>query len=659
MLHSLKKRIVMHKKWLFPCVLLAIFFFLVAFKINGSSIGIYHDYFYGKGSKDPQLLYGQPQPIRSDEWLVATQMTIAQAKDNFAENNSNVNGNENLGLILDVPYKDWSSVFKPQYLAFFVIPLEYAFAFKWWFLLFTLLLSSYFFFLKILSNKVTLSILASIIISCSPFVFWWYQTATTLPFTYGFLILLLGMSIVDKTSLSAGKAKLNKYATIGIKIGALSYLLTSFALILYPPFQIPVALVVAFFLAGYFMKQTTHTPFKKRLLYILLPFLISGVITGGICGLYVLTRIDSVKAVTNTIYPGKRDIPSGGYDVRMLLVNYLQPKLQDSKAGPNFYQNQSESSNFILLPIFFTIPIIWLFLYLYIKRHIFEWVIFGLLLCNLLFLAHLFLPMPSIFGHVSLLYLVPLKRLVFGLGFIAIILVVYTISILPSLRLPPYRKILVYTTGYSLIFLAVSILAGISIIHDYPNFIHSKKLVIFLASLIVLGMSLTLVNRPKLGLSILAILSLVSVYAIHPLYIGLGPLYNSALTEGVQAASKPNDVWAAASDLYIENIPQISDRPAITGVSPYPDMAFWRQYSGANNEGIYNRYAHIVMVNNDKPINLVQPDLFTIAPTCTPNMKHAIDHVISSDPLQASCLHLAKTINLPARSFYIYDVVKS
>ena len=660
MLHSLQKRIITYKKWLFPCTLIIIFLVLVAFKVNGSSIGIYHEYLYGKNTKDPQLIYGKPQAIRSDEWLVATQMTIAQEKNNFAENNSNSNGNENLGLILDVPYKDWSTFFKPQNLSFFVLPLEFAFAFKWWFLLLTLLLSSYFFFMKISSNRVIVSILASIIISCSPFIFWWYQTATTLPFVYGFLILLVGMSIIDQTNLTVGKIKLKRYMSIALKVSTLSYLLSSFALVLYPPFQIPVALVVAFFLLGYFLKQTSKVPFKKRLFYILLPTLVSGIITGGVCGLYIITRADAVKAVTNTIYPGKRDIPSGGYDTRMLLVNYLQPKLQDPKAGPYFFENQSESSNFILLPLFFTIPIAWLFLYLYLTKQTFEWVIFGLLLCNLLFLAHLFLPMPSIFGHASLLYLVPLKRLIFGLGFLGSILVIYTISILPSLRLPSYKKIVIFASGYSFIFLAVCILAGVGILHDYPGFIHSKILVVLLASLLVLGMSLLLVKKPRAGLSILAVLSLASVYAIHPLYRGLGLLYNGTLTSEIQAASKPRDVWAAASDLHIENLPQVSGRPAITGVTPYPNLAFWQMYSGAVNEIIYNRYAHIVMVQNaNTSIHLVQPDFFTIPTTCTPVMQRTIDHIVSSDPLQESCLSLYKEVHFPAKTFYIYNVAKS
>src|ERR1700739_4063629 len=92
--------------WLFPLLLTLALGFLTVFKINGSSIGIYHEFFYG-GSKDSNLILGTPRSIRSDEWVVNTQMTIAQKNAGYPRINKNIGNGQDMSVILDVPYKEW------------------------------------------------------------------------------------------------------------------------------------------------------------------------------------------------------------------------------------------------------------------------------------------------------------------------------------------------------------------------------------------------------------------------------------------------------------------------------------------------------------------------------------------------------------------------
>ena len=97
--------------WLFPSILAVIVVILSALQINGSSIGAYHSLFYGK-APDQSLLFNGPRPIRSDEWLVTTQKTIAQSESNFPRVNTHIGNGEDVS-IMDVPYKEWSTVFRP------------------------------------------------------------------------------------------------------------------------------------------------------------------------------------------------------------------------------------------------------------------------------------------------------------------------------------------------------------------------------------------------------------------------------------------------------------------------------------------------------------------------------------------------------------------
>src|SRR3989344_6035836 len=126
--------------WFFPAIVAVPVIIFTALQISGSSIGVYHSTFYGD-TKDPDLLFNQPRPIRSHEWLVATQMAIAQKNDNYERVNRNLGNGEDVSMMIDVPYKEWSILFKPQNLGFFALPFDNAFAFRWWIMGYLLIIS--------------------------------------------------------------------------------------------------------------------------------------------------------------------------------------------------------------------------------------------------------------------------------------------------------------------------------------------------------------------------------------------------------------------------------------------------------------------------------------------------------------------------------------
>jgi hypothetical protein len=637
----------------FPVILIIILLLLTALKISGTSIGIYFSYLYG-GEKDPHLLLNKPRPIRSDEWLVNTQMTIAQEKNGFERINQNFVGNKDMSLIVDVPYKEWSVIFKPQNLSFFILPFEHAFAFKWWFMLIALILGAYYFTLKLLPRQILLAIFVSLIISMSPFVFWWYQTITIGPLVYGFLILLLGMIIIDNKPLVLFKKKIQPVTASIIKMAALAYVVTCFALILYPPFQIPVALAVGFFLLGY-MLQYSRKLTRKDWITILSTFLGAIVLTGAVCGTFLLTRSEAIHTITNTVYPGKRVVAAGGYDIKQLLVTYLQPQLQRNSRGNHYITNQSESSSFILMPLFFVIPSIALLIWLYIKKKRFEWVLFMIILCSLLFLANLFVPSPDIFAKLSLLYTVPHERLIIGLGFLTIINVVYLFKVYADNKIRFTKNRVVAAAAYSALFLAIMIWAGLEISKLYPDFVTNKLFIIGLACILAAGLFLILINRILYGLGIIVLLSFGSVAIIHPLYQGLGPIYNSEITSTIQKISNKESVWGAASDTFMENIPQMSGHMAVTGVSAYPSNDFWKQYTKAGSDTIYNRYAHILLSPDDTTsLTLAAPDRFFISDSCAEKISQKIDYIVSTTPMTDQCIQLLKTIKYPSLTVYFY-----
>ena len=638
--------------WCFPAILVSILLIFTALNINGSSIGVYHSFLYGGTQKDPNLIAGKPQTIRSDEWLVNTQMTIAQEKNNYKQINQNFAENKDMSLVIDAPYIDWSAIFKPQNFSFFILSFEHAFAFKWWLLIVSLLISAYFFFLKLL-GKTSLAILAAIIIGFSPFVFWWYQMSTIAVLTYGFLILLVSMSLVDGTKWRIFSEKLTHTQSTILKTATLSYLLVAFGLILYPPFQIPIAIVVTFFMLGYLMSKASKMS-RRQIFTILAPFGIAVVLTVAACGAFLLTRASTVSAVANTVYPGKRVVASGGYDVKKLLVTYLQPNLQREGQGDKYIMNQSESANFIVLPLFSLIPAIGALVWLYIKKRRIEWILLALVTCTVLFMAALFVPGIDLFTKLFALHLVPHERLLIGLGFLSIILATYLIK-LGAKDIKFDRTMLLAIGGYTAVFCAVSVWAGFETSRMYPQFVSNKVSITLLAGFLSVCLALLIVNRPKLGLGLLAAFSVGSVIFIHPLYRGLGPVYNSEVTSTIQNLSNKDDVWAAAQHIYLENLPQMSGRKAVTGLAPYPTTSFWERYSEEKGDHVYNRYAHTFLSTNDaSSLVLVGSDLFAISASCERKIAEKITYIVSTTELPESCNKLIKTVAYPGATFYFY-----
>jgi hypothetical protein len=647
-----------HPYKIYPVVIITIVLILTCFRISGTSIGIYNSYLYGDTSKDKNLLYNKPQPIRSDEWLVATQLAIAQSKNGFPMLNSNFLARDT-SIVADVPYLDWSSVFHPQNLAFFIVPFEFAFAFKWWFLMAALLLSSYYFCLKILNKNIVLSVLFSVFTGLSPFVFWWYQSATILPLAYGFIIMLLGMSIIDNNRLTFFGKNLSSTRSAAIKSLSLSYILVCFVLLFYPPFQVPVVLLCASFLLGYLLNKN-----KKYLMEnyqpILKSFGASILVALVVCGVFFLQHKDTIHAISNTAYPGQRVVASGGYDIKRLMVTYLQPLLQIADQGPNYIKNQSESSNFILPPLFLLPLAMVLLLYNYFKRKKTDWILFFLILCNLLFLADLLVPNIDIITRLTLLHLVPHDRLVLGLGFVNIVIFVYLVRLISKagrdkVMLNIKAKFMLF--AYSVLFLVLAVWAGIITKTEYPGFISTKKDVAVLALIAISPLALMILGKKKLGLSILAVFSLFSVYQIHPLYIGLGPIYDSKITKAIQELSSKGSVWVATENAVVENLPQMSGRGAITGVSTYPNLEFWDKYSGMKDSKVYNRYAHVIATsNNAAPLILLGPDIFAVSNVCGTKANQIIDFSISVEKSKSSCDHLIKTLVYPNITFYFYRV---
>jgi hypothetical protein len=640
-----------HKIFIYPIIVVLCLLFMTTFKVSGSSIGVYYSYLYGQNAKDPSLLFGTPQKIRSDEWLVNTQLAISQSRTGFQRTNPVYNEGRDVSVISDTPYKEWSTVFRPQNLSFFVLPFEYAFAFKWWFILSLLLISSYFFVLKTVKGAIIPAVLISLTVSFSPFVFWWYLSGTILTMAYGYMIILASCSILDQI-----KRNRTWNSKLLLKLCALTYILISFALMLYPPFQVPVMIAVLFYILGYSIQESREGNLRSWLMSTT-PILVSLFLAVSVVGIFLSTRSETINAITGTAYPGGRTVESGGYDAMKLLTTPLQVQLERGDRGMHYFDNQSEASNFILPSTSLLIPLIFILIWKIKKHEVFDWILLSIIFCNLLFLAHLFLPMGSLFAKISLLYLVPQQRLVIGLGFLSVISLAYIIQfILARKKLP---KLWYWSTAlYVVIFLGFSVYASQMTTTDYPLFISSVKLILLFNGVTALSLFMMLSKKFVFGLFLLAIFSILSVVKINPLYTGLGPIYTGQLSSKISSVSTPESVWGVVDNLYLESVPQTVGKQAITGVAFYPNTRFWKDAVGSQYAYDYNRYAHVLITDDNlDTIKLVQPDLFTTALSCGTKTTATVNRLLSTEPLNSSCVRLLDKVVYPSVTIYLYSRV--
>lgn len=641
--------------WLFPVILLIVLLAGTALKIHGSSIGAYYPYFYGTTAEDPDLLFGKPRPIRSDEWLVATQKTIIQAENNFPRVNENIANGEDVSL-QDQPYKEWSAILRPHNLIFFILPLEYAFSFKWLLLGILLLLSCYFFVLAILPRKRLIAALLSVSLLFSPFVQWWYTYGTLASLYYALFISTVVIYMLRSNNF---KQKMLFSATIG-------YLLSCFAVVLYPPFQIATGLVMSAVILGLLIENYDKKKKKKFKRDIILLF--SSIIIGvSIVAVFVFTRIDVIKTISETDYPGNRSLSSGGVPAQHFLSSHLNFQLQSRTATEKYLidgtraTNQSEASGFILFsPL--VLPLILINVFIAKKRKLKDnatiLVLSGLLT---VFILELFVTSFTPISKLFMLHQVGGWRALIGIGLLNAVLLVFIIRCLQSNNKTKIKNELTKLALYCGLIGFASLYVSYLVYKYNPGFISLRMAII--ASLIVPVATFLLIRkRIVLSLGIYTAFCIMSSFIVNPVYRGLSIVTDNPLSNAIEeVGANNNDSWMS-DGLFLQQIASINGERSITGVHFYPQLDLWGQEPSLDKK-TYNRYSHIGAVleeNGSDPVDIVPvtPDSFYVRlDDCSDFLNdNGVRYIASTIVItNQSCLIKIQTISTPGQTFYIYE----
>ena len=628
----------------------SIFILLSLAGISGSSMAAMDQIMTGK---TPGVVLGHPQGIRSDEWLVDTQETLIQKVDGYPENNQKIGLGQNMSIIIDVPFKSFFGLLKPQNLFFFILPFANAFAAKWWFLSLALVLGFYMLFTQLYPNKKLIAAISSIILLFNPFTQWWYQSITLLTIADGLWAAYFFIRLFD-----------NKISTRKIILFAvgLAYSALAFIFCLYPPYQIAVAYAVLSVLVGFILNRYIGNKQKfSKDIPAWTAFVSALVATIIITLIFYITHGQIISEVMHTAYPGMRDVLSGTPSISANILQTLSApiliNLQFAAKAAHFYTNQSEASR--IIPINLALmPVIGYFL---IKKGWKKWklghyILLTTSVIELLFLIRMFTPLLNLPFKIMLLFEVPNERLAIGILLICVV----QLFVLGAENFGKLSK--VSTTLIALFAFGIFLDSSKIIADQSPGFI-SLKIVVLLC--LVVGVSVWLMLDKKLfvwGLALFMLLNFASSIYINPLYDRTQAVSLEKITNIIRNRYSGNKYWIVIGSTILENIPLVAGQHSYSGVNVYPQLKQWHILDPKGNyEYTYNRYAHVTFsTQNPNQLTFFNPqgDTLNVEFNCEiaktlPN----VGYILSSQSLNTSvysCIRYEQTVKYPDMNLYIY-----
>ncbi|WP_322509882.1 hypothetical protein [Anaerolinea sp.] len=636
------------KPFIFPLVLLLLVVVLTAFKLHGSSIGMYNFYFYGEGYRDPNLLYGKPRNIRSDEWLVLTPWIVSESQIHYASENTLYLARQNLTMT-GVPVANWTIAFKPQNWGFLVIPVEYAFSLMWWIRTFLLIVAAYLLMMELTNQNILGSVIGALAFWLTPYFQWWYATpALEVVFfgTFTFLFFLRTLRSCNRLSLA-----INTLFFI--------YFSICFALIFYPPFQIPTALFLGLVGIGIVINYRSKlTPTRIRSLVV--TAVVAMLVIGMVLVAYYLLAKDTITIMQNTVYPGSRRVAGGDMSPLLLLTGFFNVQLLNDRKVPEFLFNQSEAAGFfmfslILLPVF----LFQLIKSALLKKRV-DLILLFAVVFELLALSWAIFGLPRILGKVLFLEYVPSRRMLLALGFVNFFLIVYYLYQF-NFELTLDFKIIagLLSLGFFLTILWI----GLYLRAGRPIFIQNSLKIFLIAAASGVLMALLLFRQRIAFLILFLAFTIVTSLRVNPLYRGLDTLLSSPLSIALKQGGdhdQKNSAWVVYDNLILAQYLAANGVRVINGTYYSPNLEFWRKFDpDGSYADIYNRYSHVLFrsVNGDTvSFTLVQGDVFSvnINPCNTIIRDLDVRYYVFTQQVSYACLTFIDSVDFPNMPVYIY-----
>jgi len=306
---------------------------LVSLRFHGFSLPAWHDVLDGSPARE--VLLGTPARIRSDDWAVHLPLALAQAshEPRFPVVNENVGRGQNMVVPFSYPVAHPVTLFRPTVWGFF-LGNDVGLAWMWWtqslgcFAVWLLV------FLVVTGQRLGLSVGLCALVLFSPFFQFWSLNAAPVA-TYAGLVFLAAATLLSEARPRA----------IWASGGLLGWAAGCFLLVLYPPYQIPLAYLMLVLLAWLVWERRGLLREQSRT-RAAAAALAAGVATVAVVALYHAGG-DAIEQIRETVYPGARRVAGGDEPLWEQLNSNLWTALYATRYGA--LQNICEAASFWLL----------------------------------------------------------------------------------------------------------------------------------------------------------------------------------------------------------------------------------------------------------------------------------------------------------------------
>ncbi|UFH55438.1 hypothetical protein [Spirosoma sp. KNUC1025] len=617
-----------------------LFLLMVLLKWHYVSVPIWNRLLPDGSPETRGLIAGKPRQIRMDDYAVATPWVMSNANNGYPDENEAIGGLKSALLITVAKHP--VAFFKFSEWGYLIFDLERGYS--WGFLSgpLILLVGSFLFFLLVSRNQFWLSITGTLaLLLSSGTVSWSFIPSSMIGYCCGAFVAV------------AYLLQSTKRSTILLASGLLIWIAVSYALSLYPPYQVPLAYLFALLLVGYFLNERARILPLQAVPFKLIGLVGATALAGIIVYLFKEDVQETVKAVTGTVYPGKRSEVGGTGFIANWYSEYYSWLFSDAKFPKNWLNTceMAHYLNFAPTIIPFSIALF------YVTKRI-DWMVVMAAVFVLLMLIWIEVGFPKDLATISLMSMSPTRRTQIPMGIGGIILLFLYLGSLKNVKVQTPGWITTACVLATVIFVVYTAYININdsdgLIKSYQTFL---PVVFFIGMNILLVFSLNIPQRiPIFCAGIL--LFLLPNLKVNPLSVGLSPITENQLYKTVRAIVEkdPEARWLVNGNQYITYMITATGAKQITGVKFIPDRQhiFSVLDPQMKRDSAYNRYAHVTnqsYINGRDTVVLVNQfeDAYVIAmDPCSPRMKklnvkyQLFDH--QPQPVEVRCMSSVATL---------------
>ena len=580
-----------YRSLFFPIAVILGVILLTSLRLSGSSLALYETS-SGESASSAGVIFGEPRPVRSDEWLVRTPWFLNQIQNDLPTQSTGGMGNHDLALVADIPVRSLDLLVKPHQIPSLLLGPSQSLSAEWW-IWHGLMIGGMYALVLVLTQKIGVSIFVSILLVTSPSTQWWAGPGTFITLGYGTLAAAFLLRSFDHQN---RRRRMILSAMAG-------WLAACFVCTLYVPWIITTSIVLSFLCITSILNSTVGIKDQRaRFKSISLCTGVFTLTTLILVGIFISRHLDAISVINSTVYPGARTSESGGgVKVATLFGAPLDYFSWRSNGIVVNGTNQSENSSGLM----FLIPIVIATTGMVILRKISIRDRRIMMLCATLcagisLLSWALVPVPTILGRFLLLDRVPPERVLPALTFVGLIALGQYLAL--EIKPNTIKEKLSVVIAVSA-FVAVSIIGFNS--YSVENASISLRLAAGLIAFLAISVLLLLWKYQKLGIAALLLFGSIQFLGVNPIQRGISPLLHNPVSKNVEVVRRTigdNAGWILiGGDIYVRGSIEATGVPLISGVSRYPDYESWKVLDpGLRFEDAWNRYGHIFISPGEK-----------------------------------------------------------